>query len=149
MTMRAFVLALLASAAAAAPALAAEPVFVEDGLAIRGFDPVAYFEEGRPVAGDPRFTAEWNGATWRFASAARRDAFLAEPERWAPQYGGWCAWAVAQGDLAPTDPDAWKIVDGKLYLNYSARIQRKWERDIPGNVERADARWPQLRDGSR
>lgn len=128
------------------PARAAESVFAPDGVAIRGYDAVAYFEDGAPVEGDARFTVDWNGATWRFADAAHRDAFRDNPERYAPQYGGWCAWAVAQNDVAPTDPQAWKIVDGKLYLNYSARIQRKWEKDIPGNVRKADGNWPELRD---
>ena len=130
---------------AVAPGLAAAgPINVEDGTALSGYDPVAYFTEGAPRAGDPAITAEWGGASWRFVSTANRDAFLAAPETFAPQFGGYCAWAVAEGSLAPIDPDAWSIVGGKLYLNYSSRIRRKWEGDIPGNIARAEANWPGL-----
>lgn len=114
------------------------------GTAIDGTDPVAYFTEGRPVEGSSSFTHEWNGATWRFASAANRDAFAAEPEKYAPQYGGYCAWAVAQGYTASTNPEAWKIVDGKLYLNFDRNVQGKWEKDIPGFISSADANWPKV-----
>jgi hypothetical protein len=84
----------------------------------------------------------WQGAAWRFASAENRERFEADPVAYAPQYGGWCAWAVAEGYTASTVPEAWKIVDGRLYLNYSRGVQRRWERDIPGNIARADANWP-------
>jgi hypothetical protein len=131
--------------ALAGPALLAGEVFVEDGVAIRGTDPVGYFTEGRPVPGDPAITAEWGGATWRFASAANRDRFLADPEAVAPQFGGYCAWAVANGYTAETDPEAWKIVGGKLYLNYSPEVQADWETDIPGNIAKAEKNWPGLR----
>ena len=127
-------------------AFAAEPIFSDDGAAIRGYDPVAYFELGRPVRGEAGLTHEWMGATWRFSSAAHRDAFAADPEAYAPQYGGWCAWAVSRGDTAPIDPEAWKIVDGKLYLNYSPRIQTRWEADAAGYISRADANWPDVLD---
>lgn len=126
------------------PMAAAQAVFAENGVALRGHDPVAYFTEGRPVRGLPEHAANWGGATWHFASAENRAAFLADPEAHAPQYGGFCAWAVAQGYTAPIDPNAWQIVDGKLYLNYNARIQRRWERDIPGFIAQADANWPGL-----
>jgi hypothetical protein len=139
---RTFVAALCAAFAGTAKS---DGVYVEKGLAIRGTDPVAYFTEGRPVAGDPMITAEWGGATWRFASTANRDRFLADPAAVAPQYGGFCAWAVANGYTAETDPEAWKIVAGKLYLNYSKDVQADWETDIPGNIARADANWPNLR----
>lgn len=125
------------------PALA-DQVFTSWGVAIRGTDPVAYFTEGRPVEGSSEFSAEWNGATWYFASAANRDTFLATPEAYAPQYGGFCAWAVAQGSTASTVPEAWQIVDGKLYLNYSLDVQKQWEGDIPGNIAKADRNWPGL-----
>ncbi len=116
------------------------------GLAIKGYDAVAYFAEGKPVEGDRDFEYEWRGATWRFASAENRDRFAADPENYAPQYGGFCAWAVAEGKTAPIDPEAWRIVDGRLYLNYSAQVQKTWEEDIPGNIKRANANWPRLRD---
>jgi len=127
------------------PAALSASVFTEDGVAIRGYDPVAYFTQGQPVRGEAAHAAEWNGATWHFASADNRAAFLAEPEAYAPQYGGYCAFGVAQGALVEIDPHAWSIVDGKLYLNLSRRFQRRWERDIPGFIARADANWPNLR----
>ncbi|MEM1368266.1 MAG: YHS domain-containing (seleno)protein [Cyanobacteria bacterium P01_H01_bin.15] len=116
----------------------------ENGLAIHGTDPVAYFTESRPVAGKPEFTHTWSGSTWRFATAENRDRFAANPEQYAPQYGGFCAWAVSQGYTASIDPNAWKIVDGKLYLNFSPGVQRRWERNIPNNIQKADANWPDL-----
>lgn len=119
-------------------------IFTRDGLAIGGTDPVAYFTEGRPVAGTPDYQLEWHEATWQFASAEHRDRFEADPEAYAPQYGGWCAWAAARGEAASTVPEAWKVVDDKLYLNYSRFIQWRWERDIPGYIEAADAHWPKI-----
>lgn len=119
-------------------------IFAEDGLAIRGTDPVAYVTEARPVPGLAAFRHDWVGATWRFASAANRDAFAATPERFAPAYGGYCAYAVSEGYTAPTDPAAWRIVEGRLFLNYDLAVQRRWERDIPGRIRRGDANWPRL-----
>jgi hypothetical protein len=121
---------------------ATPPVYAEGGIAIDGTDPTGYFTKAAPVAGDPAVTLDWQGATWRFASAETRAMFEGDPDRYAPQFGGYCAWAVAEGYTAPTVPEAWKIVDGKLYLNFSRRIQRRWERDIPGNIARGEANWP-------
>jgi len=133
--------------ASAAPAAAKDPVFTDFwGHAIRGYDPVAYFLQGRPVEGSADFEAEWNGATWRFASAENRARFLEQPEAFAPQYGGYCAWAVSEGYTAPVSPDAWRIVDGKLYLNYDEKVQERWVADIPGHIARADANWPTVLD---
>lgn len=135
----------LAAAPFAAPAFAAEPpVFIHRGAAIRGYDPVAYFKLGAPTEGTAEFSHDWNGATWRFASEDHRAAFAADPDAFAPQFGGYCAWAVAEGYTASTVPEAWKIVDGKLYMNFSKRVQRRWERDIPGNIARGNANWPQV-----
>ena len=117
------------------------PVFATGQGAIRGYDTVAYFTEGKAIKGSPEFTVDWNGATWRFASAANRDAFADDPVRYAPQYGGHCAYAMSTGKLVPTDPEAWHIVDGKLYLNYSKRVQRRWLQDVPGFVAKADTQW--------
>lgn len=129
----------------ALPARAGEPpVYQSGGVAIDGTDPVAYFTEGRPVPGSTAHSVDWNGATWRFASAENAAEFRANPEAYAPRYGGYCAWAAAEGYVAPTDPDAWTIHDGKLYLNFNRRIRRRWERDIPGNVARGDANWPAI-----
>ncbi|MEL6492816.1 MAG: YHS domain-containing (seleno)protein [Cyanobacteria bacterium J06621_3] len=117
-------------------------VFAEDGIAIRGADPVAYFTEGQYVAGTADYTYEWADATWQFSSAENRDLFASNPTQYAPQYGGFCAWAVSEGYTASVDPDAWKVVEGKLYLNYDARIQQRWQQDVPGNIARADQNWP-------
>ena len=109
-----------------------------------GYDPVAYFTEGKPVAGKSDFTHQWKGVTWRFTNAKNRDLFKTKPEAYAPQYGGYCAWAVSQGYTAKGDPNYWKIVDGKLYLNYDASVQRNWEKDIPGHVSNANRNWPKV-----
>ena len=123
--------------------------FADDaGLAIRGTDPVAYFVEGAAVPGSAEFSHDWGNVTWQFASAENRDLFAANPEQYAPQYGGFCAWAVSQGYTASIDPEAWRIVDGRLYLNYDRRVQQRWERDIPGNITKADANWPGVLDES-
>ncbi|MEM1206175.1 MAG: YHS domain-containing (seleno)protein [Acidobacteriota bacterium] len=116
------------------------------GVAIKGYDPVAYFEDGRPVKGDKAIKHTWRGAEWRFASEENRDRFAADPEAYAPQYGGYCAWAVAQGKTAGIDPKAWAVVDSKLYLNYSKSIQKRWEGDVEGHIRDADANWPELVD---
>jgi len=143
--------AILGTAAAVAllrsgpDALAPARVFAVDGLAIRGTDPVAYFREGRPVPGLEEFETVWAGAHWRFASAGARDAFRADPLAFAPQYGGFCAWAVAvKGELYSTQPANWRIVDGRLFLNFNDDVQRRWEADIPGFIAEADARWPAI-----
>ena len=113
-------------------------------LAVHGYDVVSYAADSAAVPGRAEFEFRWNGALWRFASAAHRDRFAAEPERFSPQYGGYCAWAVSRGYTADIDPQAWRIVDGKLYLNYSKRVQRMWEGDIPGNIAKANRNWPKV-----
>jgi len=140
-----FTLALAApvTAAFAPRAMAAShAIYIEDGVAVDGSDVVAYFTEGAPVAGDEAITHDYMGTTWRFSTEANRDAFAADPAAYAPQYGGYCAYAVSQGYTAPTVPEAWTIVDGKLYLNFSTSVRRRWARDIPGYVAAADANWP-------
>jgi YHS domain-containing protein len=131
-------------AVAPAASAAEDPVYTGtfSNLAVSGYDPVAYFTDGRPVEGDARYAYDWQGATWRFANAENLERFKAEPARYAPQYGGYCAWAVSQGYTASVDPQAWKIVGDKLYLNYSLDVQRQWQGDIPGNIAMADANWP-------
>lgn len=114
----------------------------DNNVAILGTDPVAYFTESAATEGSADFAYDWNGATWHFASAENRDLFSADPEKYAPQYGGHCAWAAAQGKVAPVDPTAWSVIDGKLYLNYDANVQKRWEKDIPGFIADADAKWP-------
>ncbi len=113
------------------------------GVAIKGYDPVAFHREGKPVKGSKKYTLEWKDAKWRFASAENRDLFKANPETYAPRYGGYCAWAVSEGYTASVDPEnAWSIVDGRLYLNYSVEIKQRWEKDIPGHIKKANANWP-------
>ena len=123
---------------------AAPPVYtgIVKGVAVAGYDPVAYFTDGKPVKGSKDLITEYEGAAWRFASAANRDAFQADPAKYAPQYGGYCAWAVSQGYTANGDPQAWTIHDGKLYLNYNKKVRATWAKDIPGNVKKGDANWP-------
>lgn len=127
-----------------APVAASARTFSERGVALRGADVVAYFNEHRFVRGRPEFSAEWDGERWLFASAEYRARFLADPAAHAPAYGGFCAWAVSQGYTAPTDPAAWRLVGGRLYLNYDQNIKRRWERDIPGHIASANANWPRL-----
>ncbi len=130
----------------AGQAVANGKVFSNGGMAIRGYDPVAYFNEGKPVHGDGQFSLQWNGTRWHFASAENRDVFKSAPEKYAPQYGGYCAWAVSKGSTAPTDPEIWKIVDGKLYLNYSKSVQSQWLKSIPKNIAAGDANWPGIEE---
>jgi YHS domain-containing protein len=130
----------------AGPAAAGDQIYASSWSgAIDGYDPVAYFEQGKPVEGDSDYAYEWMDATWYFASAENRDRFAADPEKYAPQYGGYCAWAVSQGYTAKIDPDAWAIVDDKLYLNYSKSVQSQWQQDVPGNIAKGDANWPAIR----
>ena len=96
------------------------------------------------VKGDPQFSAEYEGATWIFSSQENLDLFNAEPAKYAPAYNGYCAYAAAKGSLAKTNPDAWRVIDGKLYLNFSKSVQRRWGKDIPGNIEAANGNWADL-----
>ena len=114
------------------------------GVAVGGYDPVAYFSEKKPVPGKAEFTHAHDGAVWRFSSAANRDTFKADPAKYAPQYGGYCAWAVSQGYTAKGDPNVWSLVDGKLYLNYNRSVQTGWEKDTAGNIKKGDANWPRV-----
>ncbi|GAL13518.1 hypothetical protein JCM19233_4523 [Vibrio astriarenae] len=126
-------------------AYALEPVYSDFfGKAIKGYDPVAYFTEGKAVEGDSDFQYEWNGADWYFSSQENLERFAGNPERYAPQYGGYCAWAVSKGYTAKIDPHAWSVVDGKLYLNYNKSVQSTWQQDIAGNIAKGDANWPGL-----
>lgn len=115
-----------------------------NGLAIHSYDVVSYFTDGRPAKGSPQYTADWMGAKWRFISPEHRDLFQREPAKYAPQYGGCCAWAVSKGYTANGDPEAWRIVNGKLYLNYNKRIQKKWEQDTAARIQEGDRNWSKL-----
>ncbi|OFW99574.1 MAG: twin-arginine translocation pathway signal protein [Alphaproteobacteria bacterium RIFCSPHIGHO2_12_FULL_63_12] len=140
-----FIGALLLVAAAAANA-AAPDIYTGrfSSLALGGYDPVAYFETGAPAKGSREFTLEHEGATWRFVSAQSREKFRANPAAYAPQYGGYCAWAIAQGYLAPGNPENWTVRGGKLYLNYNDKVQKDWLVDPEGFIARADSNWPDV-----
>lgn len=126
------------------PAFAGE-FFEDDGVAIRGYDPIAYFAEMKPVKGSAEFRAEYQGSTFHFSSVSNRDTFRADPDKFAPQYGGYCAFGLAKGYKAAIDPAAFTVVDSKLYLNYSETVRSKWKSDIPGYIRKADENWPDVR----
>ena len=117
--------------------------FERDGVAIDGYDPVAYFVEQQPVKGSPEHQLHHQGSTFQFASAAHREAFMAEPDKYAPQYGDFCAYGLAKGYKAKIDPAAFTVVDGKLYLNYNDTVRAQWMSDISGYIRKADANWPE------
>jgi YHS domain-containing protein len=139
---------LVATTLLATAASAADPIYTArfSSTALGGYDAVAYFEEGRPVEGSEDLTTEWHGATWRFSSPENLAAFQANPSDYAPQYGGYCAYAVAKGGTAPGDPLVWRIVEGKLYLNLNEEIGLRWAQDIPGYIAKAEAKWPGVLD---
>ena len=118
--------------------------FKPSGIAIRGADTVAYFTENKFVAGSDAFTTQWQGATWKFASQQHLDLFVAEPEKYAPQYGGYCAYGVAQNYLVKIEPENWTIIDGKLYLNYSSGVHKKWQKDTQGFISKANNQFQAL-----
>lgn len=127
------------------PAWAAEPpVYATNGIAINGYDPVAYFTESKPVPGVDAHSSDWDGATLIFASAENKAMFDAEPEKFAPKYGGYCAYAVSKGYTATTDPAAWSIHEDRLYLNYSRSVRALWSARKRHHIKQADANWPQV-----
>ena len=122
-----------------------EQVFYQQrGVAIKGTDTVAYFTEGQAVKGDKKYSYQWGNTTWWFKNEQNRDLFAQNPEKYAPQFGGFCAWAVSQNYTAPIDPQAWTIVDDKLYLNYNKSVQNTWSEDIQGNITKGNNNWPTL-----
>lgn len=128
-------------------AFAADPISTSyfSSKAVSGYDTVAYFTQGKPVEGDSKFKAEYMGADWYFSSQAHMEMFNAQPEKYAPQYGGYCAWAISdQNKFAPSDPTQWAIVDGKLYLNYNQSVKAKWDADRALHIKQADQNWPTL-----
>ena len=149
LTRRNFLMASVAAVPAvaliSAPAHAAEPpVYALNGIAINGYDPVAYFTESKPVEGSGDFTSEWDGAIIQFASAENKALFDGDPEKYAPKYGGYCAYAVSKGYTASTDPDAWSIYNARLYLNDSKSVRALWSLNKSGHVASADANWPSV-----
>ena len=129
-------------------AWAVEPLNLDDGVALDGYDPVAYFTQAAPVLGTAEHTATHDGAVYRFSSADHLAAFEASPAAYLPAFGGYCAWAVSRGRTADIDPAAWTVVEGRLYLNYSPGIQEKWRADVPGNIAKGEENWPKLLDGT-
>lgn len=124
---------------------AQEKTFYEkNGVAINGYDPVAYFTESKAIEGKEAFSFVWNETKWLFSSQQNLDAFKANPAKYAPQYGGFCAFGVSEKHKSPTDPDAWTIVDDKLYLNYSKKVKELWSKDIPNRIKKANDNWPLL-----
>lgn len=115
-------------------------------VAVQGYDVVSYFKDKKPVPGNGNHVAEYEGVTYQFASEKHKEVFLADPEKYIPQYGGWCAFGVAVGKKLVGDPNVWKIVDGRLYLNLDKKIQGMWKKDIPGNIEKAEGNWPKIKD---
>lgn len=122
----------------------AATINVAQGIALHGYDPVAYFTEGRPTPGSARYTATHEGAVYQFATEEHRARFEANPSNYAPQYGGFCAMGVALGKKLDVDPGSFSVVDGKLYLNVNADVYRIWRQDIPGNIRSADENWPAI-----
>jgi len=122
-----------------------QTVYLYGGVAIKGYDPVAYFTMGKPVKGSEEFAHKWLGANWQFASAEHRDTFAADPAKYAPRYGGYCSKSIAEGYTADIKPQAWRIVDGKLYLLGSKRSLSLWEQDNAGKIVTADANWPAIK----
>lgn len=147
-TSKSVLLGLTALFSAAAMSVSADEIttFTKAGTAIGGTDPVAYFTAGKPVAGKDEFTAEYDEVTWKFSSAENRDKFIADPAKYAPQYGGFCAFGAAMGFKVPVVPEAWSIVDGKLYLNNSLKVQERFEQDIPGHIKNATLNWEIIKD---
>lgn len=126
-----------------AAAVAAEPTMntTSDNVAINGYDTVAYFTDGEATKGSAEYVAVWQDARWHFASDAHRRLFEADPSRYAPQFGGWCASGVAEGEYYEINPEAWAIVEGKLYLNYSRRVRDKWLETASEKIAKAEHIW--------
>ncbi len=146
-TILSYALGALCLSAPAAQSQQSEQVqifYTAEGAAIDGYDTVSYFMGDSPVRGNPEIAVMWKGAVWYFASHENREAFEANPYAYAPQFGGYCAYAVSRGYTIGTDPMVWKIVDDKLYLVNSSSIEKMWERDVQGNIKMAEDQWPQV-----
>lgn len=141
LTRRSFVLSIASLAVSASHASAGEHNLSFQGVAIQGYDPVAYFTENKAVPGNPDIAATHDGATYHFASEVHRSTFEADPARYVPQYGGYCAYGASQGYNAPVEPEQFTIADGKLYLNYNADVRKRWNEDRGSYISKADAYW--------
>ncbi len=120
-------------------------VYSTEGGAIKGYDPVAFFVESKAVKGTEEFTYEWNGATWHFANKKNKETFIANPEKYAPQYGGYCAYGTADGHKAPTETDTWTVDNNKLYFNYNQKVKTLWDKDRASLIKKADEQWPKIK----
>ena len=129
-----------------AQSYAQREVYIKSNVAIDGYDPVAYFKVAMPVKGRPEFSYKWKDALWYFFSKANLDDFKSDPEKFAPQFGGYCAYGMAEGHKASTSPDAWTVVDDKLYLNYNKNVKDLWNKDRSGNIEKATKNWPSVKN---
>lgn len=147
-SLRTFVIAVVALSAAALTQAASAAGFDQNAVAVRGYDVVAYFDDGEAQAGDNGFFAVHDGLTYLFTNEQHREAFLADPAHYVPEYGGYCAMGVALGYKLPVDPEAWHIENGRLYLNVSKAVQKTWLKDVPGNIVKADNNWPAIKDAS-
>jgi hypothetical protein len=121
-------------------------VFVSKGYAANGYDVVAYFNEAKPVEGKKTFLYQWHDADWLFSTKQNLDAFSHHPEKYAPQFGGYCAYGVSEGHKASTQPDAWTIVDNKLYLNYNKDVRELWRKDMTQRIKKAEENWNGIKD---
>ena len=116
-----------------------------NGIAIKGYDPVAYFLQQKPVEGKDEFSYDWSGSKWKFASQADMDSFKMAPQKYCPQYGGYCAYGLSENHKSPADPNAWTIIDNKLYLNYNRQVKEMWMKNSATRIEAADKNWPALK----
>lgn len=148
MITRRHLLGTIATALIATPALARPArLYVKQGFAVSGFDPVAYFDQSQPVEGQDSYRLHWHNAVWQFASAQNMASFERDPHAYAPQYGGYCAMALAQGKLTPSIPEAWAIHDGKLYLTHSTQARDQWLQNPDGRIAEANVNWSSLLSG--
>ena len=121
-------------------------IFAPGGNAIKGYDPVAFFTMGQPILGSDSLSYTWKGARWLFSSREDLENFRNDPEKYAPQYGGYCAYGTANGHKAPTQTDTWTIVGDKLYFNYNIQVKEKWMKDQKALIEKADKNWPSVKE---
>lgn len=122
------------------------PVFNKNGVAIGGYDVVAFYDESKPVMGDKNLSYQWQDVNWYFTSLQHLDSFKLSPEKYAPQFGGYCAYGTAEGHKAPIEIDTWTIVNGKLFFNYNKAVQKLWLEDQQGLIKKADEKWPLIKD---
>jgi YHS domain-containing protein len=144
--MKKFILAAFLFTAACTTQAQRAEIFSTDGKAIRGYDVVAFFTEGKAVRGSDTLAYTYKDAQWLFSSVKNREAFKGNPDKYLPQYGGYCAYGTADGHKAPTETDTWTIVDGKLYFNYNQKVKGLWTTDQPRLIEKADTQWPMIKD---